>query len=158
MENIATLFVMVGIPGSGKSTISKSLNCSVFSSDSIRFELFGTEEIDETMPIEEIGKNNRKVFAILHKRVISSLENGKSCVYDATSVSKGSRTDIIKLVKGIPCKKVCIFVDTPFDICKERNANRTRTVHEQAMQKMINNLVPPSKDEGWDKIYEIVTI
>ena len=158
MKNIATLFVLVGIPGSGKSTISKKLGCKIHSSDSIRFELFGTEEIDETMSAEELRKNNCKVFDTLDKRVISSLENGESCVYDATSVSKGSRTNIIKKVSRIPCKKVCIFVDTPFDVCKNRNLNRERIVPETAMQKMINNLVPPSKDEGWDEIFEIISI
>ncbi len=37
-----TAIILVGVPGSGKSTYAKKLNLMHFSSDMIRLELFGT--------------------------------------------------------------------------------------------------------------------
>ena len=39
-----TLYMMVGVPGSGKSFIAKGLNCPIVSSDAIRKELYGSED------------------------------------------------------------------------------------------------------------------
>lgn len=41
---MATLYVMVGLPGSGKSYWAKSFNCPIVSSDTIRKELSGSED------------------------------------------------------------------------------------------------------------------
>ena len=75
------LFFLVGISGSGKSTIAQEyaekFNAEVFSSDKIRFELYGDESIQD---------NPQKVFQILHKRIKTALKQGKNAIYDATNL------------------------------------------------------------------------
>lgn len=57
--------------------------------------------------------------------------------------------DTLKLLN---CKKVCVFVDTPFEVCVKRNDERERTVPKEAMDRMKRFLEPPTFAEGWDEI------
>ena len=65
------LWIMVGLSGSGKSTVAKEIavmeeNTIIVSSDAIREELTGKVE-DQT--------KNDEVFKIFHKRIRKGLEN-----------------------------------------------------------------------------------
>ena len=65
---MSKLFMLIGIPGSGKSTASQKLseiyNAPIYSSDDIRKELYGDASVQD---------NPKKVFDILHKRIIEGL-------------------------------------------------------------------------------------
>ena len=77
--------MLVGLPGSGKSTCAEKLKKEgyiIHSSDTIREELTGDVNSQE---------NNLEVFDILHKKVKEDLKSGHSCVYDATNMSMKRR-------------------------------------------------------------------
>ena len=78
--------MMVGLPGSGKSTYAKQLseetNAVICSSDTIREELYGDENSQD---------NNDEVFKILHSRIKENLKNGKNVIYDATNINSKRR-------------------------------------------------------------------
>ena len=50
---------------------------------------------------------------------------------------------------------VAIFVNTPVDVCKERNAKRDRVVPETVIDRMALSLNPPTIAEGFKEIIEI---
>jgi predicted kinase len=79
--NKPTIFITVGLPGSGKSTWMENhkeeLDMIIHSSDAIREE-FGN--------INDQSKNDL-VFQTLHNRVKEDLLNGKNVCYDATNLS-----------------------------------------------------------------------
>lgn len=81
-----TEFIMlVGLPGSGKSTYAEKLKKEgymIHSSDAIREELTGDINSQD---------NNPEVFGVLHKRVKEDLKSGHSCVYNATNMSRKRR-------------------------------------------------------------------
>ena len=67
-----SLLMLVGLPGSGKSTYIKNhfnQNLHVHSSDDIREELSGNVNNQDI---------NKEVFELLHKRVKDDLKNGIS--------------------------------------------------------------------------------
>lgn len=70
--------MMVGLPGSGKSTytkeLSKDLDAIICSSDTIRKELCGDINSQD---------KNEEVFKILHNRIKENLKNGKSVIYSS---------------------------------------------------------------------------
>ena len=74
--------VMVGFPGSGKSTYASKLaaseNAVVFSSDALRKELYGSEAVQD---------RNEEVFNALMKRMIEALKAGESVIFDAMNIS-----------------------------------------------------------------------
>ena len=62
-------YMLVGLPGSGKSTISNELNGEVFSSDALRKELWGDENTQG---------DNTLLFNELHKRIEKGLKELKA--------------------------------------------------------------------------------
>lgn len=137
------LYMFVGLPGSGKSYYTRKLmkktGASVHSSDDIRKELYGDERIQ--------GDGNA-VFNILHSRVKEDLREGKSTIYDACNISYKRRMAFLQELNNIPCKKVCIFVATPFEKCLENNAKREQYVPVEAIKNMLKHFDTPSYFEG----------
>ena len=148
MTNVANLpnFIMVvGLPGSGKSTYIEKYFSSynVHSSDAIREELSGDVNNQDI---------NKKVFDTLHKRVKTDLAAGKSVVYDATNISWKRRKAFLQELRGLKCHKECILLATPFDLCVQRNNTRDRVVPYFVIERMYKNFDIPWYNEGWDSI------
>lgn len=140
-----TKFIMMaGLPGSGKSHYIKTLkNMVIHSSDSIRKELYGDENIQ--------GKS-QEVFGILHKRIKRDLKNGLNVVYDACNINYKRRKAFLEELNKIECYKECCLIATPYEQCIERNKLRDRQVPEHVINKMYKNFFIPQKYEGWDDI------
>ena len=145
--NEPTFIMMIGLPCSGKTYKAKELaeqyNATIFSSDSLREELFG--DVNEQ-------SRNRELFAELHKRIKDYLREGKSAIYDATNISYKRRMAFLSELKNIPCKKICLLMATPYEECLNRNAERERKVPEGVIERMYMNFNCPFDYEGWDEI------
>lgn len=139
-----TLFFMIGIPGSGKSTYaSKIPNAIVISSDSVRKEL-GCQDC--------VKEDNVRVFSVVNERAKDHLKQGNNVVYDATNVNKKKRTAFLNELKNIPCRKVAVWMVTPLKMCVERNIERGKPVPNGAVKRMFYNFNPPDYIEGFDDI------
>ena len=146
-DNLPEFLMLVGLPGSGKSTYIKKYfnqNISVHSSDAIREELCGDVNNQDI---------NSEVFKVLHNRVKEDLKNGISCVYDATNISWKRRKAFLQELNSIPCIKICHIIATPFEVCLEQNKNRDRVVPYYVMERMYRNFDIPWYNEGWDNIW-----
>ena len=145
-NNWPSLLMLVGLPGSGKSTYIKNhfnQNLHVHSSDDIREELSGNVNNQDI---------NKEVFELLHKRVKDDLKNGISCVYDATNLNWKRRKAFLESLKGIDCFKVCHVIATPYEVCLEQNNSRDRVVPEEVIERMYRNFDIPWYNEGWNDI------
>lgn len=146
---MSILYVMVGLPGSGKSTIAKGMHgIKIVSSDSIREELYGDESIQG---------DGKVVFSILNKRVLTELEKDNNVVIDATCTRRKDRVALCKRFRGVASSIVAIYVATPLEQCKERNAKRDRVVPEEVIDRMYEALrdKQPILNEGFDSIITI---
>lgn len=144
-DNRPEFIMLVGLPGSGKSTfIEKEYsNYHVHSSDAIREELSGDVNNQEI---------NKQVFEVLHKRVKEDLINGISVVYDATNISWKRRKAFLQELTRIQCYKLCLLMATPFEVCVQRNQTRERVVPYAVLERMYKNFDIPWYNEGWDNI------
>ena len=145
-----TFFMMVGIPGSGKSTaaakLAAKIGAVIVSSDAIRGELYGDEAVQGS---------HAYVFHIMEERTMAALAAGRSVIYDATNVTVERRRDFLaKLPRNV--QKACILVNASKERALQNNLRRERHVPEWVIHQMADQLVPPTKDEGWDAI-RIVT-
>lgn len=145
---IMTKFICcIGLPASGKSEQAKKLaieyNAEIFSSDSLREEMFG--DVNHQA-------DNDALFKELHKRIRKCLTSGKSAIYDATNISYKRRMEFLKSLNKIPCEKIAVLMATPYEVCLERNSQRERKVPEQVIKRMYLNFNIPFWYEGWDDI------
>lgn len=125
-------------------------NTVILSSDSIRKELYGDEN-DQTDP--------SKVFDLMFRRTVESLNAGKNVIYDATNLKKRLRVNTLKRLKdAVKTEFVAkaLIVDTDLATAKERNSSRDRVVPEEVIDKMHDNFQLPDYSEGWDIIDTIL--
>ena len=145
--NRPTLILLVGIPGSGKTTyaekyIKEHPNTIHLSSDLIRKELWGSEATQ--------GDNN-EVFSLMQSRAIEALNNGQSVIYDATNITRKDRSYIIALCPKF-VKIECHIIWAPIETCIERDAARERTVGKEVIDRMLKRFQAVYYDEGIDEI------
>ena len=144
--NMPKLIMLVGIPGSGKTTYAqnyiKENNAVHLSSDSIRKELYGDEATQGDPGM---------VFSIMQSRAVNALRVGQSVVYDATNITRKDRSYIISLCPNFAHIEAHI-IWAPIETCIERDDARERTVGKQVIDKMLKRFQPPFFDEGFNDI------
>lgn len=141
------LILMMGIPGSGKSTYLKAVVSStmgevVISRDKIRFSMIDGKE-------NYFSKEN-EVFNEYIRQIQSALDNPKiNRVYaDATQLTEKSRYKVLnKLNLNGVSVKIC-WKNPPLELALERNKQRTpiEVVPENIIKKMYRSIQDPRKD------------
>lgn len=141
------LWIMCGVPGSGKSYFAKNSlmiddGWCYISRDDIRFSLVKEDE-------EYFSKENQ-VFDIFCQNIVEACNNSHyhNVIADATHLNESSR---LKLLNNINLNNVdifCVNMNTPKDICILRNANRTgrRKVPKDVIERMWISRTHPKKD------------
>ncbi len=118
-----TMTLMIGLPGSGKSTISKRIadttGATVISLDAIRGEITGSEA-DQSQ--------NQRVVAVAQERAAAALAGGRSIVVDATNLKSAWRQPWLNLAEQHGAVVAHERVETPLLVCAWRNVRRERRV------------------------------
>lgn len=136
--------VLVGLPGSGKSSYLGQIGATALSSDAIR-RLLADDETDQTI--------HDRVFQTMRYLLRHRLALGRPVTYiDATNLTPEERQPYIGIGRSYGCELEAVYFDVPLAVCRERNARRHRVVPEDALAKMAAKLVPPSAAEGFDRI------
>jgi predicted kinase len=136
--------VLVGLPGSGKSTYLERLGVSGLSSDAIRKQL-ADDETDQTIHVQ--------VFETLRYLLRQRLMLGRPATYiDATNLTPEERHPYVAIGRAYGCEMEAVFFDVPLAICLERNGRRSREVPPDALRKMAEKLRPPTPEEGFMRI------
>lgn len=167
-----TLIILSGLPGSGKTTFAKRFAAEVISSDGIRKKLFGDERIlyrDDLIELlpqqqrelalhgteeDKIEIWSQYVFSVVYRTVGTALQMGKSVVIDATNLTSGVRSGIIRQFEGLYDAADIYYFDLPVELVIERNRMRDRQVPESVIWQMYDNFEIPDYSEGADTIYE----
>ena len=148
-DKIPTLYIMVGIQGSGKSSYAKELakleNCEIHSTDAVRVELYG-DQLN--------SPNDKLVFRTVRERIKADLELGKNVICDACNVTKSKRASFLNEIHKVKCKKVAVVVSCDVKTCIERNDARPDNcrVPKVSIYTAAKRYEEPSIDEGFDEI------
>lgn len=133
------LFVLCGLPGSGKSTISKII------ADKYNAKLFSLDDL-------RTGRGESRDRKDMYKEIFNSLLNDCNVVCDDLNIFIARRMNLLAAIEGIPCTKVLLVMTTTLDECIRRDAGRPKSLGEHIIKHLHGRYQPPSLDEGWDDI------
>lgn len=141
---MATLYVMVGIPGAGKTTYAKTKfgHAVRIGSDDLRKEFFGKEL---TL------RGYRMIHRTMLQRASESLREGRDVVIDCMNASVRARSAYFQILpKGTFI--AAVYLKTPVREALRNNRNRSR--HVPAVGILWNRLRirAPRETEGFDGI------
>ena len=146
-----TLYIMVGIPGSGKTHWAKQFikdhpSIKYVSRDEIRMSLL--EEKDDYFAKE------KRVFSNFVTQIISLLNEKYDVIADATHISQASRA---KLINGITNRGISldnfniefVFINPTLAQCLRNNDVREGRAYvpKSQIRRMWHQLEPPSLNE-----------
>lgn len=150
-----TLYVLVGVPGSGKSTwIAKQMF------DWSRTVVASTDNYVEKVAKAQ-GKTYSEVFksampaAVKHmtQSVRDAVSKNFDIVWDQTSTSVESRLKKLRMVPDT-YRKVAVVFPTPDSAEHKRRLNSRpgKTIPDNVVQHMSTTMVIPTESEGFDEI------
>ena len=129
------VLLMIGIPGSGKTAISKMLFPE-----------------HRQVSLDEIQRHDRSVEYDMVRR---HLCDGHNVVIDDTNLTKKIRAEHIRLAKLYGARVNAVFLDLPMSTIQEQNKKRENSLPEPALFKRKKELERPSEDEGFDFIQRL---
>lgn len=158
---MATVFMMVGLPGSGKSTFVNS-----FFQNEINNPVNKDCYISTDAYIEERAKALNKTYSEVfqefideatnhcEKMILSGISLKKNLIIDQTNLTAKIRRYKLKL--GFASYyKIAIVVETPkYEEHHKRLISRPgKSIPGEVMKRMMNNFEFPTFSEGWDEVW-----
>lgn len=151
-----TAYILVGVPGAGKSTWINNQNwskdCCIVSTD------YWVEE-----EAKRQGKTYSEVFSeymptavsLMLANVQAAIEMGNNIIWDQTSTTVSTRAKKIKMLDDYT--KIAVVFKTPlFDELNDRLQRRALTgkvIPSDVMRQMISGFEHPTLEEGFDQIW-----
>lgn len=133
------LFIMCGLPASGKSTFAqqfiKNNDIRYVSRDEIRFSMIKEDE--------EYFSHEKEVFRKFAGTIAQTLVDGFDVIADATHLNRISRDKLIRAIDQYTTEYTITYIvlETSLETCMERNAFREERarVPDSVMKSMAEN-------------------
>lgn len=148
MNGKTNLWIMCGVPGSGKSYFAKNTlmvddSWCYVSRDEVRFSMVKEDE--------PYFSKEKQVFNKFCKEIIYACgcDEFHNVIADATHLNTASRMKLINRLSLDDVNVFCVNMNTPESICISRNKNRTgrEKVPEDVIHKMYVSRTHPKNDD-----------
>jgi predicted kinase len=145
-----TLYLLCGIPASGKSSYAAQVDGVWVSRDKIRFSLIQQDE--------EYFSHEKEVFNEFVRQIDKGLSSDGVVYADATHLNEKSRNKLLNRLNLNGVDIVVINFKTPLETCLERNSKRVgkERVPEDVMYKMARSFKPATFYEKY-RYKDIIT-
>lgn len=137
---MAECVILIGLPAAGKSTFYRERFASTH--DHISKDLL---------------RNNRRPGRRQLQLLRESLTGGRSIVVDNTNASAAVRAPLIQAARAHRAKVIGYYFPTEAGTALRRNRAREgrERVPDVAIFAIRKRLEPPSRDEGFDELFEV---
>lgn len=126
--------IMVGIPGSGKTTFAKQFA-----------ETFSAPHIEASM-LASYAKDDKAAVELTTMILGEFMKTGQSIIIDAYTDSRRVRTELAKYCRDNDYAPLFIWVQTDSDTAKQRSA-RNKQLTKEEFNKQLRNFSTPHPDE-----------
>lgn len=130
-----TIYVLCGLPASGKTTLSHKL---------------AEEHNAELYCYDHIKPNRTKMF----EQIKEALKT-HDVVVDDLFLVKAWRKELLNYLRDVDCEKKLIVLETPIETCIERNKEREHRLGDEFIYHLQRRYQQPTLDEGWNDIQYI---
>ena len=158
MAHEPVLWMLVGVPASGKSTCIENDNLREGHGRDIT--ILSTDYFIEVRA-QHLGKTYNEIFhdtikdadAKMYRDLEYALSKDHNIIWDQTNINRATR---MKKLKKIPShyKKIAVFFPTPdIDELERRLASRPgKVIPKGVLQNMIDCLTQPMLEEGFNEV------
>ena len=141
-----TIYLISGIPASGKSTYARELAATTgalyISRDEIRFSMLKDGE--------DYFAHEDEVMDSFIEQIQESINSRHNCIADATHLNYSSRVKVLNRLDLKNAKVILVIMDTPLAVCMARNAKRDglARVPDSVIKKMWERHRGPDAEEA----------
>lgn len=128
--------LFIGLPGSGKSTYIRENVCT-------NFVIVDADRIKETHPDYDVnnpGAVHQWSVKEAEKLMERYSDSGVPICMDSGGVNNNYQIRIINMLKSKGYQVQLIYMDTPLEVCIERNSKRERKVPENVIREKSEKL------------------
>lgn len=156
------LYMLIGVPGSGKSTwyskfvaeSTKGPHNLCYASTDYLIEL--TAKLQRKTYDDVFHASIKDAEKAMYELVMEAVKDGSDIIWDQTNLNRKARAKKLIMIPD-HYEKIAIFFPTPDDL-DQRLANRPgKTIPYHVMKSMLSSLEYPQHDEGFDVIYDVIT-
>lgn len=132
------LLMLQGLPGSGKTTMARSL---VDTRQAVRVN---KDDLRAMLHNGIHSKSSEKeVLALRDKIVVDTLSRGRTIIVDDTNFAPYHEITLREIAKNMGVPFVKHFIDTPLEDCLIRNKQRDKPVPESVITDMYEKYLAP---------------
>lgn len=159
-SKIYQCYMLIGVPGSGKSTLTEKLLqeqlLEIVSTDA----LIDKKAREENITYEQSFEKYKNVASTwMKKQLAEIIQKKQSFIWDQTNVVQSARKKKLNLLKVHHYSTIAYYFDLSQDEIwrrvKKRESEGGKIITPKLMEMMQKDYTFPTYEEGFDKIYKI---
>ncbi len=147
------LYLMCGLPGSGKTTLAKK------SAEQHKLKYISPDELYANINGDETIRDNKFiVWHYLFYKVHKALSNNEDVIIDTQSLRYEDRQQFIDWFPD--CDHHLITINSDFGLCLDNMAGRKRKISEKDLEELFDKFEYPDdwETDKWETFIEIYNI
>jgi predicted kinase len=149
-------YILVGIPGSGKSTWIKNqtwtLGLTVVSTD-VFVEDYA--KVHDKTYTEAFAEYMPTAIDLMVDQVVFAREHGHDIIWDQTSVTVASRIKKFNMLPGYEMIAVVFPIPGKEELTRRLNSRPGKIIPDNVIQQMIDSFEMPTTDEGFTTVIRV---